>query len=163
MSLLPFKRILAPVDFSDHANKALADASELAAQFSARLYVLHVVAPVPLMEPVDAGDFGLGAPMGPVGGMDVRSYQEQLVAGSKSSLEKLVKQTVPAEIEVAVIAEVGDAATVIAEVAEREQIDCIVMATHGLTGLSHLLLGSVAEKVVRHAPAPVLVVRRPSQ
>lgn len=160
MALLPFKKILAPVDFSDHANRALASAAELAVHFGARLYALHVVAPVPLMEPVDAGDFGLGAPMGPAAGMDIGAYQEQLMVGSRSALEKIVKDAVPAGVEVEVIVEVGDAASVIGEVAGREAIDCIVMATHGLTGLSHLLMGSVAEKVVRHAPVPVLIVRQ---
>lgn len=163
MTLLPFKRILAPVDFSDHASRALVGAAELAAHFSARLYVLHVVAPVPLIDPVSSGDFGLGAPMGPIGGMDIGAYQEQLVAGSRNSLEKLAKQTVPEGVEVEVVTEIGDAATIIVEVADRRKIDCIVMATHGLTGLSHLLMGSVAEKVVRHALVPVLIVRQQTE
>ncbi|MEJ2688350.1 MAG: universal stress protein [Deltaproteobacteria bacterium] len=160
MTLLPFKKFLAPVDFSNHASRALVGATELAAHFGGRLYVLHVVAPLPVMAPVDVGDFGLGAPAGSIGGLDIAAYQEQLFNGSRSALEKLVKKTVPAGIEFEVITELGDAATVIVEIAEREKIDCIVISTHGLTGLSHLLMGSVAEKVVRHAPVPVLVVRR---
>lgn len=160
MPLLPFKKILVPIDFSGHASRALTGAAELARHFGSRLFALHVVAPVPVMAPVDIGDFGLGVPAGPVGGLDIRAYQEQLFNGSKKALEKLVRQTVPAGVEVELLTEVGDAAATIVEVARREKIDCIVISTHGLTGLSHLLMGSVAEKVVRHAPVPVLVVRR---
>lgn len=160
MTLLPFKKILVPIDFSNHASRALAGAVELARHFGGRLYALHVVAPVPLLYPADSDDFGLGAPTGPIGGLDIEAYQKQLSVGSKSVLEKLVKQTAPAGLEVEVLTEVGDAATTIVEVASSEKIDCIVIATHGLTGLSHLLMGSVAEKVIRHARMPVLVVRQ---
>jgi nucleotide-binding universal stress UspA family protein len=78
----------------------------------------------------------------------------------KSSLAKIVCETVPEDISVEVLVETGDPAMVIADAAVREKIDVIVLATHGLTGLSHLLMGSVAEKVVRHAAVPVLIVRQ---
>jgi len=157
MSLLPFKKILAPVDFSDHARRALKSAAELAAQFNATLYVIHVVAPIPLMDMAEASDFGIS---GPVGGVDVATFQKELLANGKSSLAKIVCETVPEDISVQVFVETGDPATVIVDSAAKEKIDVIVMATHGLTGLSHLLMGSVAEKVVRHAAVPVLIVRQ---
>ena len=159
--MLPFKKILAPVDFSDHANRALQSATEMATHFGAKLYVIHVVSPVPLLDMADLGEFGMGGPVSPVNmGIDVNAYQEHLVTGSRNSLQKLVKQTVPEEVDCQIIVEVGDPAAAINAAAVKHQVDVIVMATHGLTGLSHLLLGSVTEKVARHATVPVFIVRQ---
>jgi len=159
--MLPFKKIMAPVDFSDHANRSLQSAIELTAHFGAKLYVVHVVSPVPMLDMMDMGEFGMGGPVGPVGaGLDVVAYQKRLVSSAEGSLRKLIEQMAPAGMNSEIVVEVGDPSSVINAAADRLQIDVIVMATHGLTGLSHLLLGSVTEKVARHARVPVLIVRQ---
>jgi universal stress protein A len=140
-----FRRILVPHDFSDAATEALAVARRLAKQHRGRLTVLHVVTPYQpvTMLPEVAGWIS----------------DREIVAGAKRSLDELVRREMrgrgapPFRFNV----ELGDPATRILDAARG--VDCIVMATEGRTGLSHLLIGSVAEKVVRHSPVPVLTIR----
>lgn len=132
------KRILVPVDFSPCSEKALAYAVPFARQFGAELTLLHVVQPYP---PI--------AEMGPV---DTDVVQE-----AKQDLEKLRAQVgIPPACS---LLRVGDPDLEILDAAKTLGIDLIILSTHGRTGLGHLLLGSTTEKVVRHAPCPVLVVR----
>lgn len=143
-----FRRILVPHDFSDAATHALRVARDLAAEHGGRLHVLHVVTPYqPVVQiPEVAGWIA----------------DRDIVASAKRSLGELVrrelrgKKAPPARFEV----ELGDPATRI--VAAAKGADAIVMSTEGRTGLSHLLIGSVAEKVVRHSPVPVLTIRPPA-
>lgn len=137
------ERILVPIDFSEHAALALAHASALAELFGAHLDVLHVLynATVPSaygMEPVGT--------LGP-----------EVVGRSRAALAQMVEAAAPGTSWEA-HTELGYAASEIARFAERSGADLIVMATHGWTGLKHFLLGSVTEKVVRHAPCPVFRV-----
>ena len=142
-----FRRILVPHDFSDAATHALRVAIRLAKQHNGRLTVLHVVTPYqPVTQlPEVAGWIS----------------DREIVAGAKRSLDELVRRELPgraaplARFDV----ELGDPSTRIVDAASNA--DCIVMATEGRTGLSHLLIGSVAERVVRHSPVPVLTIRPP--
>ncbi len=84
-----------PVDFSGHASRALVGAAELAAHFGSRLYALHVVAPVPVMAPVDIGDFGLGAPAGPIGGLDIRPIRNNFSTAVKKLWKSLSGKRCP--------------------------------------------------------------------
>lgn len=151
--MLPFKKVLSPTDFSEASYAGLAVANELAVHFSAELLVVHVVAavPIPIM---DSGE-GLG-------GFDVSSYQLELEASAKNSLQELLDQRVSKELRVRPLVAYGDAANEVVRIAEAEQVDLIVIATHGMTGWRHFIFGSVAEKVVRHAPCPVMTIRAPS-
>jgi universal stress protein A len=117
-------------------------AASLARTHGGRLTVLHVV--VPFYLPADA-PFGMAPPGDFI--PEQRAHLERLVA------KVLGPDGPPATVEV----EVGDAAQRILDAAQRA--DCVVMATSGRSGLAHLLIGSVAEKVVRHATVPVLTVR----
>jgi nucleotide-binding universal stress UspA family protein len=139
---LRFRRILVPHDFSDHATRALRTALDLARQSAGRVTVLHVVTPVYPMAAVPA------AWMPP----------PDLVPTARQELERLVKRAAGRADAppVACRVEVGDPAERIVALAARA--DLVVMATRGRSGLAHLLIGSVAEKVVRHAPAPVLTM-----
>lgn len=141
-----FRRILVPLDFSEHATRALALATELAREHGGRILVLHVITP---FHPVAAlpEETIAWVPDG------------DLVAGERRHLEALVTRTVtgPKAPAVACKVEIGDPFARIVDAARHA--DCVVMATAGRTGLSHLLIGSVAEKVVRHSPVPVLTVR----
>jgi len=151
--MLPFKKVLSPTDFSEASYAGLAVANELALHFSAELLVVHVVAAVPL--PImDSGE-GLG-------GFDVSSYQLELEASAKNSLQELLHQRVSKELRVRPLVAYGDAANEVVRIAEAEQVDLIVIATHGMTGWRHFIFGSVAEKVVRHATCPVMTIRAPS-
>lgn len=144
-----FKRILVPHDFSEPASHALRVAADLAAHNGGQLLVLHVLAPFYT---------GVGFP----------SREEiawvpppELLASLRKRLEELVAKQLGRRGAPAVRCRVvmGDPLQSIVEACRRA--DSIVMATTGRTGLAHLLVGSVAEKVVRHAPVPVLTVRAP--
>ena len=140
-----FRRILVPHDFSTHATHALSVAADLAREHHGRLVVLHVVTP---FHPV-TGFPEDGAIVVP---------ELDVLAGERDRLEAVVRRTlrrvqVPIECRVTI----GDPFHRIVDAARRA--DAIVMATAGRTGLSRLVIGSVAEKVVRHARVPVLTVR----
>lgn len=147
--MLRIDRILAPIDFSEPAAEALRYARALAATYDARLDLLHVVE-----EPTFPAMYG--AVMHELYGR-VPDIREQ-------ALEAL--QTLLAEAEAGgpvVVTGVhvvkGHAAREILHFTETQAIDLVVIASRGLSGLEHLLLGSVAEKVVREATCPVFVVK----
>jgi len=148
-----FRRILCPVDFSTYSVDALRAASGLALQFGGTLTVLHVIAPIPVS----------AAPGSPTT-FNVAEYQRQLVDGYTSKLDELLSSTLPAELRPpsarlrsAVVH--GDPAYEIVRCAQEESVDVIVLATRGRTGWEHVLFGSVAERVVRLSPCPVLTLR----
>ena len=140
-----FRRILVPHDFSEAASQALRVAARLAQQHGGRLTVLHVVTPYQpvTMVPEVAGWLS----------------DREIVAGARRSLDELVRRELRGRGAPAFRFQVdlGDPSTRILDAARKA--DCIVMATEGRTGLSHLLIGSIAEKVVRHSPVPVLTIR----
>ena len=135
---VPIRRILFPTDFSAASSAAFGYAERLAAATGADLLVLHV--------------FGLPDVWGTGGRThDVDEQTKRKLREIKSSL---------AGVNVEHIAHGGPPGEVICWVAQQRECDQIVMGTHGHTGLAHLLLGSVAEYVVRHARCPVLTVRQ---
>jgi nucleotide-binding universal stress UspA family protein len=143
----PPRRILVPVDFSEHSRTALRYGRELAAQFGGRLTVLYVIEE--LLHPAfyNTGVFSI---------YDVMPDVEER---SKKALEEFVVRTDGPEVPIQYRVAHGKAVREILHEAEREPADLIVMSTHGLTGLQHLLLGSVTERVVRQAPCPVWVAK----
>ncbi len=141
--MLPVRTVLHPTDFSDSSAAAFRLACSLARDYGARLIVLHVAQP-----PVVA--FGEGViPPNPAEVEDqLRERLQQMRAGNpKVRLEHHLVE--------------GDAAAEILRAAGEFQCDVIVMGTHGRTGLGRLLMGSVAEQVLRKAPCPVLTVKIP--
>ena len=146
-----FRRVLVPYDFSPHATRALRTAAELAAGEKGRLLVLHAIPPIyPVAGLPPVADAGVWLPA-PV-------PSAELVAHERRRLEALVarslsRRRVRADCRV-VVAEPFQAIMAAARGASS-----IVMGTLGRTGLPHLVMGSVAEKVVRHAPVPVLTIR----
>ena len=144
MARSPFRHILVPHDFSPQATVALRAAARLAKQHGGKLTVLHVV--VPFYLPADV-PLDMTAP-------------GDLIPKQRSHLERLVTKTMGNDgPPVTVRVEIGDASQRILDAARRA--DSVVMATSGRTGLAHFLIGSVAEKVVRHATVPVLTLRVP--
>jgi len=146
---LPFqlRRILVPVDFSDTSKKALQYAVPLAAAFDAEVVLVHV------MEP-----FGLPPEMGYLP-PELAVSQQELEGSAREGLEKLRAGEIGRRARTQVKVRVGVPWHEIISAANESNADLIILSTHGRTGLRHALLGSVAERVVRHAPCPVLVVR----
>ena len=146
-------RILVPVDFSAHSDRALRYATTLADRFNATVEVLHVVE-----DPFVSGAWSPEA-VAP----NIPELLADLVAAARGKLDELKAATIRrgVRLETTVLTTVltGKPADSIADYARTERFDLIVMGTHGRTGLSHALLGSVAERVVRKAPCPVLTVR----
>ena len=147
--MLPFKKILWPTDFSEPSYEALKTAHELALLFSSELYIAHVVTPLPpLVEiPQDRPKF------------DVPSYLDELQLSAKKSLQEVIDKKIEKKLAVHAIVLHGDAAVEVTRIAERENIDLIVIATHGTTGLRRFFFGSIAEKVARIASCSVLIIR----
>ena len=150
--MLPFKKIIWPTDFSEPALEALKAAVELAEKFSSVLYVVHVLPVLPV----------IAGPTGPTG-FNVSLYQEELEKSSKKSIEDILNKNVPKKIKSVSVIKKGDAAHEITGVADEEKADLIVIATHGETGWRHFVFGSVAEKVVRLSPIPVLTIHAPRE
>ncbi|MBI3304102.1 MAG: universal stress protein [Deltaproteobacteria bacterium] len=145
-----FLRILSPVDFHENSLAALEYATQFARQYDATVYLLHVVPTdeLHLHREVYRPEAG--------GGADV-VWAEKV---AKEKLEEIARERLSGGIRYEILTRVGDAAKIILETAEEVGAELIVMATHGRTGISHFFLGSVAERVVREAPCPVLTIRR---
>jgi universal stress protein A len=140
--------ILVPTDFSPASALALDAAALLAKQFSARVTLLHVF---------DATPFTLyGGPIGAPGVSGVGPDIEARIHGELTRARDEHFAGLNAETALVLSTSPSEA---ICELAKKIGADMIVIATHGRTGLTHLLIGSVAERVVRHAPCPVLTLR----
>lgn len=151
--MIPFRRILTTTDFSDTSLGALPIAAEMASHFGAELLLLHVV-PMDVATPWDIppyADFGLAS-------LPVPEYETQVKGEVERRLTQLAAKHAPG-VKVRGLVGRGDAAAEINRLAEAEHADLVVLATHGWTGWRHLVFGSVAEKVLREAPCPVLSVR----
>ena len=147
--MLAVRTILHPTDFSDCSRYAFWLACALARDYGARLIVLHV-AEWPALG--SAGGEGVVAPMPP-------PDPEALRASAHQQLERL--EVPQANVRAERRLEQGDAVSEILRVAQEARADLIVLGTHGRTGLGRLLMGSVAEQVVRRAACPVLTVKTP--
>jgi len=148
-----FRRILAPIDFSSASAAAASYAAELAKGFGAKVHVLHAwEAPVYLRPDLTVWSGEVSATLGD----EIRHSAE------RAMLEFFEKMKFEGDPSFTHEVRQGTPYKTILAVAEAGSFDLLVMGTHGRTGLSHALLGSVAEKVVRHATCPVLTVRAPS-
>jgi universal stress protein A len=141
------QRILAPTDFSELSKQGLTSALELAEAFGAKLLLLHVVEPPPY--PVE------GIVPSPLGATLLDDLERQ----ASNDLTQMLPEARRSKVEVARRVVVGVPYRKIVEVAEEEKSDLIIMTTHGRTGLSHLVMGSVTGKIVRTALCPVLTIR----
>jgi universal stress protein A len=140
------KRILVPIDFSACSRKALQYALPFAKQFNAAITLLNVV----------RINYAFGTEYGSV---DFPFIEAEVRKGAEKQLVELAAEN--SQFGVSITSEVrgGLEAQGIAAAAKSLEVDLIIIATHGHTGLKHLFLGSVAENVIRFAPCPVLVVR----
>ena len=135
------QHFLVPIDFSPYADQALTYAIDLAKALKARLTLVHVMY-IPTMVEVN-----------------IAPYQVQIENESQRALDEALQRVCNTGLEGDTILKQGVPFQAILEAARDTAADLIIMGTHGRTGLEHVLLGSVAEKVVRLAPCPVLVTR----
>ncbi len=147
---MALKQILVPIDFSDCSLWALDFALTLAVPFGAKIILLHVVEPAVYQQ----GHLGITPPL------EETNYN--LVEAGRERLLALVKNRVGQRLRTETLVRLGRAHSEIPDTAKALSADLIVMGTHGYTGLKHVLLGSTTERVVRHAPCPVLSVRLPA-
>jgi nucleotide-binding universal stress UspA family protein len=143
--MLPLKRILWPTDFSAASYKSLEAAKELAARFSSELWAMHVLQPFSAFR----AELTVSLP----------AYEHELLAGCRASLEKVLQERAGNEFQIHKILKIGRPAEEIVRFAAEEKMDLVVIATHGESVFHHFIFGSVAEKVIRIAPCPVLVLR----
>jgi nucleotide-binding universal stress UspA family protein len=144
------RRILCPVDFSTHSDHAMRYAAALAGKFGSELTLLHVVAPVVAALPGEAALQDL-----------VQANTEEIEAACRERLDKMVGELAAQGMNVACRVLNGVPYLEIIRYAQESETDLIVLGTHGRTGIAQLLIGSVAERVVRKAPCPVLTIKHP--
>ena len=145
---MEFNKILCPVDFSEISRDSLKKAVGLAKQYGARLIVAHVVSGAPWLAP----------PM-PTMSASLVQFQDEIRESAQEALRELVSDLVPEQLENEVILETGDPSSVITKIADENEVDLIVMASREDTAFGRFLFGSVAEKVLRSAGCPILVLK----
>ena len=144
--MIEIQKILVPTDFSEYSQHAVKYAVALAQSFTAKLYVVHVWEQSIVAAPTET------------------FHTEIWVEAEKSEKESLNQVTQglrTEEIDAEPVFVSGTAYIEIVKTAKELDVDLITLATHGRTGLSHLVFGSTAEKIIRLAPCPVLVVKHP--
>jgi nucleotide-binding universal stress UspA family protein len=144
-SPLRIKNILVPIDFSECSVKALRYAVPLAKEHNAAITLAYVVS-------------GITA-VGEYGGIDYAALTKEMREHAERQLAVLAVDEVRGTVASDTVVCTGSPAVEIVTIAKKLPADMIIISTHGRGGLKHVLLGSVAERVVRHAPCPVLVVR----
>jgi nucleotide-binding universal stress UspA family protein len=150
--MIALASILVPTDFSDTSEVALRYGKALAAAFDASLHVIHVVQePFAQAWAVEAYGFSLA------------TLQEEWVREAKTKLDQAVTAEERASGRARIATVLGHPVVEILRYASVEQIDLIVLGTHGRGPLGQVVMGSVAERVVRKAPCPVLTVRHPER
>lgn len=138
------KKILVPVDFSKCSRKALQYAIPFARQFQAELTLLHVIPPVVVLQTPDVGT--------------AQGFIQESTEAAQQGLAELGRSIGDGILTKTLIRN-GSPHVEIIDAARELEMDLIILSTHGHTGLSHVLLGATAEKVVRRAGCPVLIVR----
>jgi nucleotide-binding universal stress UspA family protein len=147
--VIQVQRILVPTDFTVSAESALTYGKEFARAFGASLHVLHIVEDPFLYHPSSE----ISVP--PL------DYRRQMEKEAREQLEKRLTAAERAELHAELVVGVGYPFLEIIRYAKSQSMDLIIMGTHGRGPVAHMLMGSVAERVVRKAPCPVLTVRHP--
>jgi nucleotide-binding universal stress UspA family protein len=138
-----FRKILCPIDFDANSPAALEFAGKIALETGAKIYLLHVVPWTVAEVPIDASQ-----------------VLAELKQSATMRLGQLAKEKLNGRVANEIVVTIAtDPGSEVARIAKEWKADVVIMATHGRRGLSHLVLGSVAERVVREAPCPVLSLR----
>lgn len=146
----PFQRILVPVDFSAYSAEAIAVAADLARRYDASLTLIHVYDPLAYALPDGFTPFPP-----PQNERLFEALEDQLASAKAHAIDAGAPRVATKILQ-------GTVAGQITEQTTQAEFDLVVMGTHGRTGLQHLVLGSIAETVVRTAACPVLTVKKPN-
>ncbi|MEE9487642.1 MAG: universal stress protein [Candidatus Brocadiales bacterium] len=147
--MVNIKRILCPVDYSVSSSEAMKYAAHIAGEEGAKVYLIHVI---------DVRSYGHESPLD----LEMpKPSQENVDRMKKELVEDLFQEKGGKGVEVEAMVVMGKPVEEILKAAKEQKIDMIVMGTHGRTGIPHVIVGSVAENVIRKAPCPVLTVRQP--
>jgi universal stress protein A len=149
--MFPFKKILCPTDFDDPSRCALRMANEMALKFGSEIIVLHVHKPIPSLPTPRPGASEVT--------FDITAYQKEVEASALEQLQAFTAEELDPSLTPRLEVRLDRPAHGIIEFAEQEEPDAIFIATHGRTGIAHLVFGSVAERVVRQARCAVLSIR----
>ncbi|HEX9740529.1 MAG TPA: universal stress protein [Ignavibacteriaceae bacterium] len=144
-------KVLVPIDFSDYSKTSLKYAVNFAEHFKASLILVYVIEPI-----IYPPDFSMGQIAIPSPGIELDKR-------AKEELDRLAEKEIPHGLSVKKVIKTGKPFVEIIETASEENADLIIIATHGHSGVEHILFGSTAEKVVRKAPCPVLTLREPAK
>ncbi|NUN08094.1 MAG: universal stress protein [Ignavibacteriaceae bacterium] len=144
-----FHHILVPIDFSDYSKAALRFSVEVAQHCNAELVLIYVVEPF-----IYPPDFSMGQIALPAVNLELDKRAEE-------QLQKLAESEIGGKVKVKTVVKSGTPFVEILDFAKTEDIDLIIISTHGHTGVEHLLFGSTTDKVVRKSPCPVLTLRDP--
>jgi len=147
--MIEMKKILFPTDFSAYSGHALKYAVAMAQSFKAKLVVLHICEHPIAASGIDAYRFA------------IPQYVVDLEQHQRKALDTLVAELRQNHLDVEPVFIIGKPYQEIIKTAKQYEVDVIIMSTHGNKGVSHLVFGSTAEKVVRLAPCPVLTVKHP--
>jgi nucleotide-binding universal stress UspA family protein len=147
--MIKLEKILIPTDFSDFSKPAITYGCAIAARFNSQVHLLHVVPDAAMLVP-EAGGLGSGAFV---------DQADALEESAKTQLAELPSDGWENEKEIVRATRIGATFYEIIQYAKEEDVDLVVIGTHGRSGLMHLLMGSVAENVVRKSPCPVLTVK----
>ena len=146
--MLEIKKILVPIDFSDYSLKALDYAIDFATLTNAELFIVNVIEPI-----VYPTDFTMGEV--------VPTFESSIEVNFSEQLKKIAQEKIGDKLKYHLLTKEGRPFLEIISAARETDADLIIIATHGHTGMEHILFGSTAEKVVRKAPCPVLSLRDP--
>lgn len=145
--MVGIKKILFPVDFTQNSSRILPYVLSLSDKYDSMIYLLNVV------EELSKWGSGFHIPQ-----LYQKQYQEEALKGAKKSMDRICDEQLQACPNFQRIIVSGDPVQEVLKTIEKEDIDLVVMATHGRKGLEHTIFGSVAENVVKKSPVPVLVV-----
>ena len=146
--MIPIKKICCPTDFSEPSYEALMTACEFASHFFSELILVHVVTPIPVI-PIHDDPTSFNLPL----------YEKEMETNAEKALKQIQQEKIPENIQSQIVVMQGDPANRIVSLAEADNVDLIVIATHGFAGWKKLMFGSVTEKVMRTATCPVLSIR----
>ena len=149
---MQIRTILVPTDFSEYAEYAFPWALQMAADWQAKLVLFHAAAPISPLAFPDS-----------VYLPELQRLETDMLADAERRMATFVEKQGSSSVVVETRVVVGEPVFEICQAVGREQADLIIMGSHGRTGLAHVLLGSVAERVIRHASCPVLVARKPKE
>lgn len=144
--MINLKKILCPIDHSDGSKEALKYAVSFAMKNEAKLYLLHVIDIRSFDESIDT--------------MAAQIPNDETIKQLKTKLLECIPEEIRSDLQIEALVVQGIPFAEIISIAKKNKVDMIVMGTHGRTGLAHIMIGSVSEKVVRKAHCPVLTVRQ---